>query len=75
METTKPKIVKMHLYSKNNTKTGRYLYSPVALHQGKYYYCDSLIKTKVTKISDVKQNEIILTREIPEQFLKANGIK
>jgi hypothetical protein len=70
----KPKIVKLHLYSKNNIKTGRYLYSPVAFFDGKYFYCDSLIKTSVTKISDIKDNEIVLTREIPQQFLKANGI-
>lgn len=72
--TEKIQIVKLNLMSKNNKATGSYLYSPIVLINGDYFHCESLIKNKITKIKDLKNEEIKPTRIIKPEFLKSNGI-
>jgi len=66
------KIAKLNLMSKNNVKNGFYLYRPIVIIDGKYFFCESIKSNSVLKTVDNSQLKI--TREIPSEFLKANGL-
>lgn len=65
-------LVKTNLSSKNNVKNGFYLYCPIVEINGEYFYCES-IKTK-QPVKTFNSDELKITRQIPNEFLKANGI-
>ena len=69
------KLISIKLYSKNNKKTGIYVYCGVALDEatGKYYHATLPIQKQPLKLSDVKQ--FSASREISTEYYSANGIK
>jgi hypothetical protein len=66
------KIAKINLMSKNNVKNGFYLYRPIVEIDGKFYFCES-IKTS-SPMKDIDKYTLKVTREIPSEFYKANGL-
>lgn len=67
-------LVKLNLMSKNNKRTGRYIYSPVVFLNGSYYFCESIKSGSVLRISDIDINKLVIIREIPMVYYMANGI-
>lgn len=68
------KLISIKLYSKNNKKTGIYVYCGVALNEAtcKYHHVTLPIQKQPLKLSDVKQFNV--GREIPSEYYSANGI-
>lgn len=64
----------LSLMSKNNTKTGSYLYSPTIKENDKYYFCEMLKSNKPLKPKDVDIESLVIKREIPKEFYKAHKI-
>ena len=65
-------LVKTNLISKNNTKNGFYLYAPIVKLNGEYFFCES-IKTE-QPVKGFPSSELTIKRQIPREFLQANGI-
>lgn len=68
------KLISLSLISKNNVKTGRYIYHPVVQIGEQYFYCDSIITNKVIRKSDIDIDTLIVKRQIQPKFYAANGI-
>ncbi len=64
-------LIKLNLVTKNGT----YLYVPIVKIENRYFWCESILFKKVTKIKDINIEDLKTRREIPEQFYQANGIK
>jgi hypothetical protein len=65
-------LIKLNLISKNNVRNGFYLYAPIVKVNGKYFFCESIKTTQPVK--DFTAEQLTIKRQIPEQFLKANGL-
>ncbi len=68
------KKIKLVLVSKNNKRTGMYLYIPVVKVGNEYFRADSIVKKKPTQIDVVSQNEITGLKKIEPNFYKAWGL-
>jgi hypothetical protein len=63
-------LIKSNLISKNNKKTGVYLYKPIVKLNGLYFWCESIKTSKPTnQFSDLK-----IQRQIPIEYYKANDL-
>lgn len=67
------KLISIKLYSKNNARTGKYVYGGIASDGEKYYYARIAIQSKPIRLKDVKSFEV--GRIIEPKFYEANGIK
>lgn len=63
-------LIKTNLISKNNKKLGVYLYRPIVMVNGLYYWCKSIKCTKPTN----HFSDLVIDREIPKEFYKANNL-
>jgi hypothetical protein len=68
-------IYNIRLMSKNNKKTGYYIYSVVVRDLDRYYYCRSINSNKVITKGDLSIGDIEIIREISKEYYIANGIK
>jgi len=68
-------LYNIKLMSKNNKKTGLYLYSLVLRDGNEYFYGESVKSDKPLKKEDIKQEQIKPTRAIHPDFYIPNGIK
>jgi hypothetical protein len=69
------KVKSLSLMSKNNRKTGKYLYLPVVEIDNSYYYCECILSSSPITKKDVVMSMIKVKREIQPQFYLANGIE
>ena len=66
------KLVKLNLMSKNNVQNGFYLYRPIVMIDGNFFFCESIKTNSV--INTVDNSQLKITRQIPVEFLAANGL-
>ncbi len=62
------------LMSKNNKKTGRYIYHINAYNNGNFYFCKFLQSDTPLKMNNIDVNEIEIIREIPKEYWAVNGV-
>ncbi|MDR2004171.1 MAG: hypothetical protein LBQ74_14160 [Prevotella sp.] len=68
-------IHSLDLMSKNSAKNRSYLYLPILREGGKYYYCEMIRSTQRVNIKDVDVDTLIVKREVPRQYYRANKIE
>lgn len=67
-------LFKLTLISKNNKRTGIYLYRPIIKVGDKFFWCGSIKTRQPIKKTEITPSMLVMDREIPKQFYQANGI-